>query len=96
MVVSFGPAISTDADWVEAYRAIRAQLTRAYGKPESDGARWNDETYKNQPDLLGRAVRLRHVNLWTTWKKGIHQVSIQETFFPVIEVVISPVWKAKY
>ena len=57
-----------DSAYVSVVSKVYSVLIGSLGKPISSNTRWPNELYRNQPTMLGRAIKLGHVTYDATWE----------------------------
>ena len=53
---------------ISDYSKLKGKLIKKYGNPSMDKQTWNNDLYKNNPENLGVAISLGHLNYITGWE----------------------------
>ena len=54
-------------DYINDYEKLKDAYTKKYGEPYSDKVRWTNDTFKDDPSMLGQALIEGHVSYITQW-----------------------------
>ena len=54
-------------DYINDYEKLKKAYTKKYGEPHSDEVRWTNDTFKDDPSMLGQVLIEDHVSYVTQW-----------------------------
>ncbi|MAT38870.1 MAG: hypothetical protein CL946_04625 [Ectothiorhodospiraceae bacterium] len=54
-------------DYINDYEKLKDAYTKKYGEPHSDEVRWTNDTFKDDPSMLGQALIEGHASFVTQW-----------------------------
>jgi hypothetical protein len=66
-------------EFIGYYRALKEQLTAAYGSPTNDQTVWDNDLYQPVPDYWGVAVLIGHLHYHAAWDTADGTITLELT-----------------